>query len=396
MYSKSSPKKNTLPPNPADSTVPFINLPINPPFSECSMHLPILPPSPDRLDALALGEVMLRFDPGESRVRATRQFQVWEGGGEYNVVRGLRKCFGLRTAIATALPDNDLGYLAEDLILQGGVDTQHILWREFDGIGSKTRMGLNFTERGFGLRQPMGCSDRAHSSASQIRPGEFNWQRIFGEGGIRWFHTGGIFAALSPSTAETLLEAVDVAKKHGTIVSYDMNYRPSLWKSRGGKTAADRLNREIASLVDVVMGFDWENPDSQETEFAHVERLHHEKDRLREAVLSQFPSARIAATTVRQASSATQNDWRGLLMVDNTVYTSQSYQQLEILDRVGGGDGFATGIVHGFLADLPPQKIVDTATALGVLAMTTPGDNAMVRASEVEALLSQSKKYANR
>lgn len=201
-----------------------------------------------------LGEVMLRFDPGFGRVRNARSFQVWEGGGEYNVARAMRKYSGKRAAVVTALPNNDLGWLVEDLIMQGGVNMSHCIWRDFDGLGKNTRVGLNFTEKGFGIRPALGCSDRGHTAASQIRPGEVNWEKLFGEEGVRWFHTGGIFAALASNAAEAVIEAVQIAKKYGTVVAYDLNYRPSLWKSQGGEEAAQQVKREIAKYVNVMIG----------------------------------------------------------------------------------------------------------------------------------------------
>ena len=207
-----------------------------------------------RWDIVSLGEVMLRLDPGEGRVRNAREFKVWEGGGEYNVARGLRRCFGKRAAVVTALPDNDAGLLLEDLMLQGGVDLSHLVWRPYDGIGRTSRLGINFTERGFGIRGAKGVSDRAHTAASELKPGEVNWDELFGVEGVRWFHTGGIFAALSETAAETVIEAMESAKRHGTVVSYDLNYRPSLWKAIGGQDKAREINRRIAPLVDVMIG----------------------------------------------------------------------------------------------------------------------------------------------
>src|SRR5579859_4531632 len=216
--------------------------------------LNVKPPGSCKYDLLALGEVMLRFDPGECRVRTARKFKVWEGGGEYNVARGLRRCFGMRTALCTAFVDNDVGRLLEDLVLQGGVETEFIRWRPFDGVGRSARNGLNFTERGFGVRGAVGISDRGHTAASQLKPGDFDWDRIFGQLGVRWFHTGGIFAALSDTTPSLILEAVQTARKHGTIVSYDLNYRPSLWQSIGGQQRAQEVNRQLAPYVDVMLG----------------------------------------------------------------------------------------------------------------------------------------------
>ena len=217
-------------------------------------ELIIKPAAEAKWDCVSFGEIMLRFDPGFGRVRNARSFTVWEGGGEYNVARAMRKCWGKRAAVVTAIPKNDIGWLLEDFIMQGGVDMSHVIWRDFDGLGKNTRVGLNFTEKGFGIRPALGCSDRGNTAASQIRPGEVNWEKLFGEEGVRWFHTGGIFAALASNTAEAVIEAVQVAKKYGAVVAYDLNYRASLWKSQGGKDAAQRINREIAKYVDVMIG----------------------------------------------------------------------------------------------------------------------------------------------
>src|ERR1700746_44180 len=215
---------------------------------------PIRIASDRRWDCLSLGEVMLRLDPGEGRVHTARAFQVWEGGGEYNVARGLKRCFGLEAAVVTALADNAVGRLVQDLIYQGGVDQSHLKWVKYDGVGRSVRNGLNFTERGFGVRAAAGCSDRGHTAVSQLKPGDVDWQQIFGREGSRWFHTGGIFCALSETTPLVAREAMEAAKKAGTGISYDLNYRPSLWQSIGGKAKAQEVNRSLASFVDVLIG----------------------------------------------------------------------------------------------------------------------------------------------
>ncbi|WGM39687.1 sugar kinase [Caulobacter sp. NIBR1757] len=354
--------------------------------------LTLRPAEDCRWDCVSFGEVMLRFDPGHGRVRNARQFNVWEGGGEYNVARAMRKCWGKRAAAVTALPVNDLGWLVEDLMMQGGVDTSHVIWREFDGIGRNTRVGLNFTEKGFGVRAALGCSDRANSAASQIAPGEVDWDRLFGEEGVRWFHTGGIFAALSPNTAQAVIEAVKAARKYGTVVSYDLNYRASLWKSQGGKPGAQAINREIAQYVDVMigneedftacLGFEVEGLDE------HISAIDpaNFKTMIATAV-REFPNFKVAATTLRNAKTATFNDWSAILWAGGEFYASQMRENLEIYDRVGGGDGFASGLAYGFLEGKGPQAAVEYGAAHGALAMTTPGDTSMVRASEVEAVM---------
>ena len=345
-----------------------------------------------RWDCVSFGEVMLRFDPGFGRVRNARSFQVWEGGGEYNVARGMRKCLGKRAAVVTALPQNDLGWLVEDFILQGGVDVSHILWRDFDGLGRNTRVGLNFTEKGFGIRPALGCSDRGHSAASQIRPGELNWEKLFGDEGVRWFQTGGIFAALASNTAEAVIEAVEIAQKHGTVVSYDLNYRASLWKSQGGKEGARRVNREIApvrrcddrqrgglhGLSRLRSGRRRRAPDPDR------DRRVPEDDRDRRTGVSELQGGGHHAA---QRTTATFNDWSAILWHDGRIYESAKRENLEIYDRVGGGDGFASGLAYGFLEGKGPQAAVEYGAAHGALAMTTPGDTSMVRVAEVEAAM---------
>ena len=339
-------------------------------------------------DQVSLGEVMLRLDPGEGRIRTARSFTAWEGGGEYNTSRGLRKCFGLKTAVATAFVDNEVGHLVEDFIMQGGVATDFIKWREDDGIGRTVRNGLNFTERGFGIRGAVGNPDRGNTAASQIKPGDFDWDHIFGKLGARWFHTGGIFAALSTSTAEATIEAVKAAKKHGVIVSYDLNYRPSLWKTIGGLKKAQEVNREIAQYVDVMIGNEEDFTASLGFVVQGAEDLKHiETDAFKtmiETAVAEFSNFKVAATTLRHVHTATVNDWSAILWHDGKFHESKSYPRLEILDRVGGGDSFASGLQFGFLEFNDAQKAVEYGAAHGALASTTPGDTSMATRKEVE------------
>lgn len=351
--------------------------------------LDIRPAEECRWDLVSLGEIMLRLDPGEGRVRTTRAFEVWEGGGEYNVARGLRRCFGLKTAIATAFADNDIGRLLEDFILQGGVDTDLIRWAPFDGIGRDVRNGINFTERGYGLRGAAGTSDRGNTAASQMKPGDIDWEEVFGKQGARWLHTGGIFAALSESSAEVVIEAVRAAQKHGVIVSYDLNYRPSLWQSIGGQEKAREVNRRIAEHVDVMigneedftacLGFEVEGLDENISNI-EVDKF---KTMIEQAVTA-FPNFKATATTLRTVKSAGINDWGAICWADGNFYEATHRKNLEILDRVGGGDSFASGLIYGFLATGDPQEAVEYGAAHGALAMTTPGDTSMATLAEVE------------
>jgi 2-dehydro-3-deoxygluconokinase len=345
-----------------------------------------------RWDLASLGEVMLRLDPGDGRVATTRSFQVWEGGGEYNVARGLKRCFGMDTAIVTALADNPVGRLVQDLIYQGGVDQTQIRWVEYDGIGRSVRNGLNFTERGFGVRAALGCSDRGHTAVSQLKPGDIDWEKIFAEEGARWFHTGGIFCALSETTPQVAREAIEAAKQHGAIVSYDLNYRESLWKSIGGKARAQEVNRELAPLVDVMLGNEEDFTACLGLEVAGLDEHHSKLDvenfrRMIQRATAEFPNLKIVATTLRNAKTATVNDWGAVCYANGEFYQSPTRENLEIFDRIGGGDSFASGLIYGFLTNKGAQYAVDCGAAHGALAMTTPGDTTMATLVEVEKLM---------
>lgn len=342
-----------------------------------------------RWDIVSLGEVMLRFDPGDERVHMARSFRVWEGGGEYNVARNLSKCFGMDAAIVTALADNQIGRLVEDLIAQGGVDRSQIVWRETDGISRGVRNGIYFMERGFGSRAPMGCSDRGNTAVSQLHPGDIDWKNIFAEKGARWFHTGGIFAGLSDSTAEVALEAMRSAKKAGTVVSYDLNYRESIWSGRGGRDAANEVNGRLLAFADVVFGVEDFNAGLSvysEDEFRGAAG----------AMLAKYPNLTAAATTLRDVHSASQHSLSGLYFTGQQVVKARDFRQVDVLDRVGSGDAFAAGLIRETIAGSDMQIRIDVAVASAVLSMASAGDGSSATAREIERLAGSSDSTAIR
>jgi len=357
-----------------------------------SINLGIRSKDECKYDAVSLGEIMLRLDPGEGRIRTARHFTAWEGGGEYNVIRGLRRCFGWNTGVITSFADNEVGRLMEDFILQGGVDTSLIYWMKTDGIGRECRNGLNFVERGFGIRGALSCSDRANTAISKATADDLDFDYIFGTLGVRWFHTGGIYAALSENTAKTVIEAIKTAKKYGTIVSYDLNYRASMWSAIGGKKKAQEVNREIAKYVDVMigneedftacLGFEIEGNDENLKEL----NLDGYRKMMDEAA-SAYPNFKVIATTLRTVKTATVNDWSALCWANGNIYKANDYNNLEIMDRVGGGDSFASGLIYGLVATGDPEVAVNYGAAHGALAMTTPGDTTMASLNEVEAIM---------
>lgn len=345
-----------------------------------------------RWDLISLGEVMLRLDPGEGRIHTARQFAAWEGGGEYNVARGLRRCFAMRTAVVTAFADNPIGRLLEDFILQGGVDPSLIRWIPYDGIGRTVRNGLNFTERGFGVRAAVGCSDRGNTAISQVKSGDFDWEAILGpRNGSRWLHTGGIFAGLSSSTPQVAVEALDKARQHGTVTSYDLNYRESMWKAIGGKTKAQEVNRELVKKIDVLFG---NEEDFSATLGIKLEGVKEDFDALPVAsyetmlreVAEAYPNLKLVATTLRTAHTASRNAWGAMAIYKNEIlYVPQ--QEIEILDRVGGGDSFASGLIYGIMMGKPAAWALACGVAHGALAMATPGDTSTATRAEVERVM---------
>jgi 2-dehydro-3-deoxygluconokinase len=345
-----------------------------------------------KYDIVSLGEIMIRLDPGEERIHTTRYFRAWEGGGEYNVARGLKRCFGKRAAVVTAIVDNPVGRLLEDLIYQGGVNTEYVKWVPYDGIGRKVRVGLNFTERGFGVRAAVGCSDRANSAASQLKKGDIDWEKIFGQDGSCWFHTGGIFAGLSETTPDVIIEAVKTAKEYGTIVSYDLNYRKSLWQDIGGQEKAMKVNRAIAPYVDVMLGNEEDFTAALGFEVKGMDKGYSKLDpanfkKMIAEVVKEFGNLKVVATTLRNAKTASVNDWGAIIYTSGEFYEATLRPGLEIFDRVGGGDSFASGLIYGLMEGKTPAEAVNYGAAHGALAMTAPGDTTTASLREVEKVM---------
>ena len=350
--------------------------------------LKVRPRSECRWDLVSLGEVLLRFDPGEERIARTRQFRVWEGGGEYNVARALQRAFRLRTSVVTALVDNPVGRLIEDLMLQGGVDLSHVIWRAFDGVGREARNGVYFLERGFGVRGGMGMMDRGMAAIAQMKPGDVDWNGLFGREGVQWFHTGGIMAALSETATEVVREAMQAARRHGTRVSYDCNYRPSLWKSRGGRAGSVAVNRALMEFVDVLFGHEGDvSPALGESAQGPVWHTLESFVAMAARVMDEFAGLTALASTVRRPVTANRNGWGGFAYADGVAYEGIGFPELEILDRVGGGDSFAAGFVYGLLEGKGVQWAVDCGVASGALAMTTAGDSQQATLEEIQRLM---------
>lgn len=334
-----------------------------------------------RWDAVSLGEVMLRFDAGDERIQTTRSFTVREAGGEYNVARSLSKVFRQRTAIFTALAKNPLGRLAEDLILQSGVDASQILWRDAD-TGGSARNGLYFSERGFGYRAPNSYFDRDNTAISQLQTSEIDWNWIFGEYNARWFHTGGMFTGLSQSTPKVAAVAMQFARKHGAIVSYDLNYREALWRTRGGLDAANSANRNFLPFADVIFGvpgFKATLSNFNEQKFAETARN----------LQIEFPNIKAIFTTLRDEKSASRHDFTAVCFSNFQVTKARVYPDAEVYDRTGSGDAFAAGVIYSLLTGKEIDFAVNCGAAHAVLAMTTPGGGSMTSLAEIESLVSQ-------
>jgi 2-dehydro-3-deoxygluconokinase len=361
------------------------------------LGLPIKARTRCQWDFLSLGEVMLRLDPGAVPARVARSFQACEGGGEYNVARGLRRCFGMRTGTITALVDNPIGRLIEDMMLQGGVDTSLIEWVPYDGIGLAARNGINFTDRGFGPRAPTGCSDRGHSAASRLTQDGFDWTRILGKQQSQWLHSGGVFAAIGPSTPAVIEQAFSTARRYNTITSYDINFRDSLWAVRGGRAQASAVNLRILGLVDILFG-DISTVLYPKSETAGDRNVHANTDRIRadlREVATMFPNLRAIAMPLRCVQSAGRHGWGAICYVDGEIFEVPMVE-IEVFDRVGGGDAFAAGFVYGLLEGESLEWALQCGVAHGALAMSTPGDNSMATRADVIRMMSGARATIDR
>lgn len=335
-----------------------------------------------RWDFVALGEILLRFDPGERRIHNARRFTVWGGGAEFNVAANLSGVFWQRTSIVTALHDNALGRLAEDFARSSGVGTDNIAWR------NDARNGIYFIERGFGLRAPQSAFDRENTAVSRLDAGSIDLDEIFADG-VRWFHTGGVFTGLSETTPNAAIEGMRAAKETGAIVSYDLNYRSSLWEKRGGRKAANAVNEKLLPLADVVFGaFDF---DSRLSDF-DADAFH----KCAASMRAKFPNIKLIVSTLRETHSASLHDLGAVCSAGDEIYRSKDFKNIDVLDRVGSGDAFASAFIYCLLENKELQFATDCATAHGALSMTFPGDVSMATVDEVLALMQNADAVAKR
>lgn len=336
------------------------------------------------LDLLSLGECMIRLSPpGHQRIELTPYFEAWAGGGEYNVAYALSR-FGLRAGWVSRLVNNALGAFVRNHARGAGMDIGEVVWVEYDGVGRADRIGLNFTEVGTSVRASVTLYDRGHSAASHMKPGEVDWKRIFKKRGVRWFHLGGIYTALSDGCAGVAKESMKAAHEAGTIVSYDLNFRSKLWTSEKAVEVTKELIPYVTVLIgneedfQKVLGFEVEGTDESLKKLP-VDAY---KDMV-ERVIGTYSHIQVVATTLREVISGLLNNWSAILYHDGQFYTSNRYENLEVEDRVGGGDGFCSGMVYGFLTGMEPQECVNLGAAHGALAQTTRGDTNMVTLDEV-------------
>ena len=344
-------------------------------------------PIPERgdLDLLSLGAVVCRLDPGTMPFRKATTYEVHVSGGEYNVAANLADCFGLRTGIATALVDYPIGDLVEGRIRAMGVRG---IYRRFehDGVAGPN-IATVYSDRGMGLRGPVVFYNRANEAAAQLRPGDFDWGAIF-SAGVRWFNSGGIFAALSPTTPDVIIEAMIAARDAGAVVSFDLNYRAKLWRALGGTERARDVIASIVDHVDVLVG----NEEDLQLALGLLgpEVAHDALDpsafvAMIDGVVRRYPRIRVVATTLREVHSTNRHRWSAVAWVNGETHVAP-VAELDVLDRVGGGDGFAAGFFFGLLTGTPVDEALRLGWAHGALVTTTPGDTSMATLAQVRAL----------
>lgn len=352
------------------------------------MTLKIRPTSDCEFDLLALGECMIRLSPpGHQRIELTPVFEAYAGGGEYNVAYALSR-YGIRTGWVSRLVDNPLGHFIRNHARASGMDISEVIWVPYDGSGRGDRIGLNFTEVGIGVRASVSLYDRGHTAIAHMKPGDVDWKRIFSERKVRWFHTGGILTALSDSCAEAVLESMKIAHASGAVVSYDLNFRSKLWSS----AKAIDTTRKLISHVDVLigneedfqkaLGFTVEGTDEHLAQLpveAYVTMV--------KKVVSTYPHIKVVGTTLREVVSGLVNNWSAIMYYDGTFFESRKYRDLEIEDRVGGGDGFCSGLIYGLLHEMTPQECVEMGAAHGALLQSTRGDTSMVTMDEIKHVM---------
>ncbi len=346
--------------------------------------LNIKPAGSAKYDLIALGETMIRLSPpGYERIEFSPTLEVWVGGGEYNVAYALSR-LGLRTGWIGGLNSSPMGAIVRNHARAAGVDVSYAVERKWDGVGKKDRIGLNFTEVGTSKRASTTLYDRGHSATAGIKPGEINWNKLFREDGVRWLHTGGIFSALSENTRLVAAEAVKAAHEAGTIVSYDLNFRSKLWSSK----EAIETTKPLVPYIDCLIG---NEEDFEKVLGYHAEGVDIEKNEMDtgafkqmvERVVKDFPNVKVVGTTLRGVKTALINDWSAIMWSQGRFYDGPQFANLEIEDRVGGGDGFASGFTYGFLTGRPPQECVDLGVAHGAMLMSTRGDTSQITLEEL-------------
>ncbi|MFH1024415.1 MAG: sugar kinase [Planctomycetota bacterium] len=337
-----------------------------------------------KLDCLTLGECMIRLSPpAHGRIEFANTLEVWVGGGEYNVSYALSR-LGMRTGWISRLVKNPLGALIANHARSAGVDISNVVWVPYDGVGRKDRIGLNFTEVGTSVRGSVTMYDRGHAAAAHMTPGEVDWKKVFA-GGVRWFHTGGIFSALSPDCAKVCKEALKAAHEAGAVTSYDLNFRSKLWSSKDAQAATKEVMPYIRVLIgneedfEKVLGFKAEGTDES---YKGLKVENYKK--MVERVVKAYPNVEAVGTTLREVVSGLVNHWSAILWCEGKFYDSKRYEGLEIEDRVGGGDGFASGMAYSLLNGKTPQDAVNFGAAHGAMLQTTRGDTSMITLEDVE------------